>query len=139
VGKSGEEQLQIEGAAAAREAEIVAVLKSLDFELWYAGRTAAEQRAIVARRCGFQLGKEEFNSLRQLNCRWMGTKRIKNSLDRNLDWKGWEKLKVAVRKCHEDGELAGKSIEEAAAVVSQRCPCNATLLDGLDSRCRFWG
>jgi N-acyl-D-aspartate/D-glutamate deacylase len=139
VGSSGEEQLQIEGRAAARENEIVAVLKTLDFELWYADRTPAEQRAIVAMRCGFQLDREEFNKLREEHCKWMGRKRVKNSAERCLGWREWEKLRIAVRHCHEAGHLAGKTIEEAAAVVSQRFPCNATLLDGLDSRYRFWG
>jgi hypothetical protein len=135
----GGEQLQIEGKEAAREAEIVSVLQLLDFELWYAGRTIAEQRAIVAKRCGFLIGKEEFTALREEHCRWMGQKRVKNSLDRNLDWKGWSKLRKAVMDCRDAGELAGKSIEEAAAVVSQRFPCNATLLDGLRADLRVWG
>lgn len=139
VGSSGEEQMTIEDKAAAREAEIVASLLFYDFELWFAGRTSEEQRALVSRRCGFTVGKEEFVQLRDAHCKWMGRKRIKNSEDRVLDWKGWSKLRKAVMDAAEAGELAGRNIEEAAAVVSQRFRCNAILLDGLGSDLRLWG
>ena len=139
VGKSTEEQLQIEGKEAAREAGVVAALEFYDFELWFAGRTSEDQRALVARRCGFAVGKEEFAQLRAEHCKWMGRKRVKNSEDRSLDWKGWEKLRKAVMDAAEAGELAGRNIEEAAAVVSQRFRCNAILLDGLGSDLRVWG
>lgn len=139
VGSSSEEQATIEDKATAREAEIVASLQFYDFELWFAGRTSEEQRALVARRCGFAVGKEEFVQLREKHCTWMGRKRVKNSEDRVLDWKQWSKLRKAVMDAAEAGELAGRNIEEAAAVVSQRFRCNAILLDGLGRDLRVWG
>jgi hypothetical protein len=108
-----------------------------DFDFWFRKKRVADARNEASVLVGGKVTAKKFAALREDLCKWW-KKRLRRQPSReiNLAFEDWQRLRAAVKASAVD--IQGRTIDEAVAVVSLRCRCNATVLRGLTSELHFW-
>jgi len=122
---------------AATAEKCIAMIRQFDFEWWFKKRKVVEVRRLCEKQFGMRISPKKFVEMRAGACEWFKVqKRPRESTNMMLDANEWNRLRQAVKsQLH---LIQGRTIEEAVAVVSLVCRCNAATLDGLTSELHVW-
>lgn len=122
----------------ATDREVLELLAKNDFKFWFERILVGDGRRTIERELRKKVLANSFKKLRQ-QCSWWKNQdrpRRSPSPEALLDAKGWEELRIAVKKVAVD--LQGRSIAEAVAIVSTIKRCNERTLRGLNQDLHFW-
>jgi len=117
--------------------ELIDFIHSHELDWWLNKTPRNDARKQVNKDCiGINIPAKQWPNIVYWRCKIYGQWKRKNSSAKDLDFRGWEKLKAAVEALQP--MMQGRLFTEALSIVKSQIACNAALLKGLPGRFHYW-
>lgn len=116
--------------------QIKNALEKHDFEYWFSKKKIKDAKNDLERELKLKISGSRFKDARDSLWWWKKQTRYSEARGTELTGAEWAKLRLAVLR-HKK-EIAGLSVEHAAAAMCQYVRTNAAQLNGLMSECHVW-